>query len=99
MSMTFAPLQLPTVDSEYFQGFWARMFGQFIQSGREKAGLSIEQAAELAGMSAEDWAGLEVGTWLPATRRQFRALSGTLDIDWDTMTRIILMCRQAWGVQ
>ena len=75
------------------------MFGHFIESGREKAGLSIEQTAELAGMGVEDWTGLEVGTWLPATRRQFRSIAAALDIDWDTMTRIILMCRQAWGVQ
>ena len=98
MSMEFATLPL-TDDNSYFQGFWTRMFGQFIQSGREKSGLSIEQAAILAGMSAEDWAGLEIGAWLPNTRRQFRSIAGALDIDWETMTRIILMCRQAWGVQ
>src|SRR3974377_1634995 len=58
MSMTFAPLPL-TTENLFFQGAWGRMFGHFIESGREKAGLSIEQAAVLAGMSAEDWAGLE----------------------------------------
>jgi hypothetical protein len=96
--MTFAPLPL-TTENFYFQGFWNRMFGQFIESGREKAGLSIEQAAELAGMSVEDWAGLEVGAWLPNTRRQFRSIAAALDLDWATMVRITLMCRQAWGVQ
>lgn len=98
MSMTFAALP-STTENLYFQDVWSRMFGHFIESGREKASLSIEQAAELAGMSVEDWTGLEVGTWLPATRRQFRSIAGTLDLDWATMTRIILMCRQAWGVQ
>jgi len=98
MSMIFAPLPL-TTENLFFQGVWGRMFGHFIESGREKAGLSIEQAAELAGMSVEDWTGLEVGTWLPATRRQFRSIAAALDIDWETMTSIILMCRQAWGVQ
>lgn len=86
-------------DADYFQGFWSRMFGQFIQSGREKAGLSIEQAAELAGMSAEDWAGIEVGTWLPTTRQQFRSMAAALGLEWATMASIILMCRQAWGIQ
>jgi transcriptional regulator with XRE-family HTH domain len=75
------------------------MFGQFIQSGREKAGLSVEQAAELAGMCVEDWAGIEVGTWLPNTRRQFRSIAAALDLEWTMMASIILMCRQAWGVQ
>jgi len=98
MSMTFAPLPL-TDNNQYFQGAWGRFFGKFIESGREKAGLSIEQAAELAGMGVEDWTGLEVGTWLPNTRRQFRSIAAALDLDWALMTRIILMCRQAWGVQ
>ncbi len=98
MSMPFAPLPL-TTENLYFQGVWARMFGHFIESAREKAGLSIEQAAYLAGMSAEDWAGIEVGTWLPTTRQQFRSMASALDVEWATMTSIILMCRQAWGVQ
>jgi hypothetical protein len=98
MSMTFAPLPL-TTENLFFQGVWSRMFGHFIESGREKAGLSIEQAACLAGMSVEDWTGLEVGTWLPATRQQFRSIAAALNIDWAVMTSIILMCRQAWGIE
>ena len=98
MSITFAALP-STTEGQYFEGVWARMFGHFIESGREKAGLSIEQAAILAGMSVEDWAGLEVGAWLPTTRRQFRSIAVALGIEWDTMTSIILMCRQAWGIQ
>ena len=98
MSIEFTPLPL-TTENLYFQNVWSRMFGHFIESGREKAGLSIEQAAYLAGMGAEDWAGIEVGTWLPTTRRQFRSIAGALGIEWATMTSIILMCRQAWGVE
>ncbi|MGA8740154.1 MAG: helix-turn-helix transcriptional regulator [Terracidiphilus sp.] len=98
MSMTFTPLSL-TTENLFLQGAWSRMFGHFIESGREKAGLSIEQAAELAGMSTEDWAGLEVGSWLPNTRRQFRSIAVALGIEWHTMTEIVLMCRQAWGIQ
>jgi hypothetical protein len=98
MSITFAPLP-STTENLYFQGVWGRFFGKFIESGREKAGLSVAQAAELAGMSLEDWTGIEVGTWLPNTRRQFRAIAAALDLDWATMTSIILMCRQAWGIQ
>ena len=98
MSMTFTLLP-STDDNRYFEGLCARLFGKFIESGREKAGLSVAQAAELAGMSLEDWTGIEVGTWLPNTRRQFRAIAAALDLDWATMTSIILMCRQAWGIQ
>ena len=98
MSITFELLQ-PTADNEYFQGVWARMFGQFIQSGREKAGLSVDRAAELAGMEAERWSAIEAGASLPTTRRQFHRIAAALDVDWDTMASIVLMCSQAWGIQ
>lgn len=98
MSMLFAPLP-PTSDSEYFRGAWSRFFGKFIESGREKAGLSIEQAATLAGMDAEEWTAIEAGATLPTTRQQFRSIADALNIEWITMTKIVLMCRQAWGIQ
>ncbi len=98
MSMLFAPLPT-TTDNEYFQGAWRRFFGRFIESGREKAGLSVEQAAALAAMTAEEWAMIEAGATLPATRQQLRAIADTLNIEWGTMTRIVLLCRQAWGIQ
>ena len=66
MSMLIAPLP-PTSDSEYFQGAWSRFFGKFIASGREKAGLSVEQAASLAGMKAAEWSAIEAGASLPTT--------------------------------
>lgn len=98
MSISFAPLP-STTENVYFQSVWSRFFGQFIESGREQAGLSVEQAAVLAGMETERWSAIEAGAWLPTTRQQFHLIAMALDIDWATMTRIILMCRQAWGIQ
>ena len=98
MSMLFAPLPT-TTDNEYFQGAWRRFFGRFIESGREKAGLSIEQAAAAAAMTAEEWAVIEAGASLPATRQQLRSIADALHIEWALMTRIVLLCRQAWGIQ
>jgi transcriptional regulator with XRE-family HTH domain len=98
MSMQFVPFQ-PTSDSEYFKGVWGRFFGKFIESGREKAGLSIEQAATLAGIGVEEWTAIEAGASLPTTRQQFRSIADALDIEWVTMTKIVLMCRQAWGLK
>ena len=60
MSMLFAPLPT-TTDNDYFQGAWRRFFGRFIESGREKAGLSIEQAAALAAMTTVEWTAIEAG--------------------------------------
>ena len=96
--MTFAVLP-STDDNQYFRGVWARMFGQFIKCAREKAGLAVEPPAWLAGIDTQKWSAMEAGTWLPTTRQQFQLIAAALDVEWATMTRIILMCRQAWGVE
>ena len=98
MSMSFAFLP-STDDNNYFQGVWARVFGRFIQSAREKAGLSVENAAELAGMDPRNWLATESGAWLPTTKQQLQFMAAAVDIDWPTMTRIVTMCRQAWGIE
>ncbi len=98
MSMTFAPLPL-TDDHSYLRGVWARMFGVFIQSAREKEGMTVEQAARLTGTTAQRWLEIEAGTWLPATRQQLHLLAAALDVEWETMASMVLMCRQAWGIQ
>ena len=97
MSKMFAPLPAGS-DSAFFEGFSARMFGAFIESAREKAGRSIEQAAMLAGISATQWTAIEAGNQLPSTRSGLRALADAAGIEWDTMASIVLLCRQAWGV-
>ena len=99
MSMLFETLQPTNADSGYFQGAWSRFFGKFIESGREKAGLSIEQAATLAGMDPEGWTAIEAGATLPTTRQQLQSIADALNIEWITMTKIVTMCRQAWGLK
>ena len=98
MGTDFTPLPT-TTDNEYFQGAWRRFFGRFIESGREKAGLSIEQAAALAAMTAEEWTAIEAGASLPETRQQLQSIADALHIEWALMTRIVLLCRQAWGLK
>jgi hypothetical protein len=97
-SNTFTALPLASSGANYFQQVWARFFGQFMQSARDKVGLSVENAAELAGMDARNWLAMESGAWLPATRQQLQFIAAALDIDWAAMTRIVAMCRQAWGL-
>jgi len=57
MSTNNAPIAfLPsTDDNNYFQGVWARVFGRFVSNARERAGLSVENAAELVGMDPRNW--------------------------------------------
>ncbi len=95
-SLAFLP---STDDNQYFQELWARVFGRFIQSAREKAGLSVENAAELAGMDHRNWRATESGSWLPTTKQQLQFMAAAVDIDWPTMTRVVTMCREAWGIK
>jgi transcriptional regulator with XRE-family HTH domain len=86
-------------DSNYFQGVWARVFGRFISSARERAGLSIENAAKLAGMDPRNWRATESGSWLPTTKQQLQLMAAAVHIDWSIMTRIVTLCREAWGIE
>jgi len=65
---------------------------------REKAGLSVEQAAGMTCIGAQRWSAMEAGDWLPETRQQFHLIASALDIDWDTMVGVVMMCRGAWGL-
>lgn len=98
MSMAFAPLPL-TDDSRYFQGVWARMFGHFIQSARQKAGRSVEETAALAGMDPAQWLGVEAGDYLPMTCRQLHVVADAVAMERAAMAAVVLLCRQAWEMQ
>ena len=97
MGTQFTPLP-STTENKYFEGVWARMFGSFMASGRDKAGLTVEQASALAGMEAERWSAMEAGDCLPETRQQFQLVAAALDIEWSLMVSIVMMCRGAWGL-
>jgi transcriptional regulator with XRE-family HTH domain len=99
MSKAFSGLQLADDAGFFFQGVWARMFGRFIESGRQKAGLTVEQAAILAGMDPTEWTAIEAGALLPKTRRQLESMADALDLEWALMVRIVRLCREAWGLR
>lgn len=98
MSTAFSGLQRAD-DAGFFQGVWAGMFGSFIESGREKAGLTVEQAAVLAGMDPAEWTAIEAGDQLPKTRRQLQFMAIALEMEWATMANIVCLCSGAWGVK
>jgi hypothetical protein len=89
----------PTPENQYLEGVWSRFFGQFMQSGREKAGLSVDHAAALASIDPGQWSAMEVGNWLPETRQQFRSIAAALNIEWSLMVSVVQMCSQAWGIK
>ncbi len=73
---------------------WSRLFGRFIEHGREKIGCSVEEAARLAGMETREWLAVEGGD-VPRPA-QLRAMADALEIDHDTMGSLAMFCRGAW---
>jgi len=97
MSMQYAPLPSAPITDD-LRCCWARLFGLFVESAREKTGRSIEETAARIGMSVEDWQEVEAGRLLPNTREQVYVLADAVDIEWDAMAEIVSLCRNAWGL-
>ena len=72
-----------------------RLFGFGIQKARQKAGLSIEQAARRSGMEVSAWAAIEEGQ-VPQDINQLRAMTDALEIGFDQIANMVLLCRDAW---
>jgi helix-turn-helix protein len=50
-----------------------------VRGHRAEFGISLEEAAERAGMSLEQWEQLETGTWIPETYQERQAVTRGLD--------------------
>ena len=90
MSMSFFPL------SPLRRRFWGEFFGRAIQNAREKRGRSVEEAAQLAGMEAFEWAAIEAGQ-VPVSPGRIHALAVGLDLADVEICSLILFCREAWS--
>ena len=71
MSMTFPePTRLSaasTTDLSARREFYASALGRYIRRRRTELGMTIEQAAKLAGLELSGWMALEAG-WIPEDR-------------------------------
>jgi hypothetical protein len=97
MSMTskmFAPLPSSYVP-EIRRRSLGRLFGFCIQETRISAGLTVEEAARLAGMESSEWLAIEDG-YVPQDVNQLRAMAGALEISFDKIATMVLVCRGAW---
>jgi transcriptional regulator with XRE-family HTH domain len=74
---------------------WGRLFGLFIQKGREKRGQSVEEVAPLAGMAPSAWLAVEAGS-VPTTAAQLRSLAGALEFSDAQLATMVQLCRDAW---
>jgi transcriptional regulator with XRE-family HTH domain len=74
---------------------WRRIFAMMIESARKRLGRSREQAATLAGMESSEWAAIEAGH-VPADPARLRAMAASLEIRFEQMENMVLLCREAW---
>jgi transcriptional regulator with XRE-family HTH domain len=71
---------------------WGRLFGGGIEEARRTAGLSIDQAAEAAGMEASEWRAIEAGH-VPGDWERLRAMADAMDVPHDQMALYAFMCQ------
>ena len=93
-SKMFAPLP-PSYVPEIRRQSMGRLFGFCIQKTRESAGLSIEEAARLSGMELTSWMAIEGGS-VPQDLNQLRAMAETMQVSFDKIASMVLVCRDAW---
>ena len=74
-----------------------RLFGSCIEEVRKTAGLSLEEAARLSGMEISEWMAIEDGC-VPQDVNRLRAMAETMQISFDKIATLVLVCRAAWEV-
>ena len=98
MSMPQIPSILSTVDFSAPRPGWASALASYARKRREELGLSLERAAELAGLESSEWDALESGWWMPASANfpLIRAIAGALEVSWMDYSILALMaaCQQ-----
>lgn len=73
---------------------WGRLFGSCIEKTREAGGLSVEEAAHLAGMDTCQWAAIEAG-YVPDPAK-LRPMADALELGYDKIATMAVLCRDAW---
>jgi hypothetical protein len=74
-----------------------RLFGGLIERKREASGHSVGEIACLAGMAWSEWAAIEAGH-VPGDPAQLRSMAAALELGYDQMTRLALICRDDWDL-
>jgi Helix-turn-helix domain len=72
----------PTNPSSRENRMWhALWLGGYVEHRRAELGLSMTEAAELAGMELSEWGALEAG-WVPSDDGVLHAIADTLQVHW-----------------
>jgi hypothetical protein len=91
------PDLLSAVDFTASRPGWSSGLARYTRRRREQLGLSVERAAELAGLKLSEWYALESG-WVPDPEdmNRIEAIAATLEIFWGDYSFLALMatCQQ-----
>ena len=94
---TDTPAILAAVDFTAPRPGWTSGLARYTRRRREELGLSVERAAELAGLELSEWYALESG-WVPDPddMNRIEAIAATLEIFWGDYSFLALMatCQQ-----
>ncbi len=90
-----SPDILSAVDFDAPRLAWTSALARFTRERRGKLGLSLERAAELAGLELSEWCALESG-WAPDDMGAIQAIAATLETSWIDFSFLALMaeCQQ-----
>lgn len=84
----------PSARAVSHRQWYANLLARYSKKRRAELGLTVEDAAELAGMQVSEWAAMEDG-WLPSERSMVRAIAGTLCVHWADLDMMLLFARRA----
>lgn len=59
--------------------FYTHLFGRLVRDRRRKLNLTVDQAAELTGITSSEWIAIEAG-YVPQEYKMVRTISETLSV-------------------
>jgi len=74
--------------------WWVSAVARYTRKRREQLGLTVERAAELAGLALSQWLALEE-SWVPEEPSVLNAIAATLQVRWSDLELIALFARAA----
>ena len=75
----------------------ANALARYANMRRRGLGLTIEQAAELAGIEISEWCAMEEGLWAPEEYNTVRSIAATLQVRWTDLDCLAFFFRMSRG--